>query len=590
MESTFPHSRGRAAAWLALGALGPLALAQAATAQDYTGLALSNYAGTNAAYVNPSAIADSRHRFYLNVLGLNAAFSNTYLQLNLRQQPWESGFSLTKSDLTEQGGNGPYAGHATAEVRLPSFLLTLGPRSAVAFTSRARAFVRADNVSEPLAQLARYGLGDAQRLALAGRLLTDNQFSLHADAYHEFALTYARTLTPNTRHFFKAGLTLKYLVGLGSSYVRNEGTTFRVLDGTTLELQNRQLSYGLTDFKQYKDGFSKLYGDQALGHGYGADLGLTYEWRPDYARYAYHMDGTDWLDNSRNKYRLRLGLALTDLGAIGYRGDGVRQGQVANGGTRRLGQLDTLQFRNLQATENTLDRLVGLSSRGREFTSYLPAALRLTADYHLAGPLYAGLLWTQSLLPARTIGSRTSSLLALTPRVEFRRLELAVPLVLADGYHRAQVGAMLRLGPLIVGSDNLGGLLGLGSATGADAYFGLALALQRHRHKDRDRDGVSNQYDKCPRQKGTWECRGCADRDHDGVPDTADACPDVAGLAQLKGCPAAEPTASPTPPAPADLAPAAEPAPVPAALAPAEAPVSPLLPTPTPPTPTPPGS
>jgi len=43
----------------------------------------------------------------------------------------------------------------------------------------------------------------------------------------------------------------------------------------------------------------------------------------------------------------------------------------------------------------------------------------------------------------------------------------------------------VRLGPLIVGSDNLGGLFGIRTATGADAYFGLALALQRRRPKGR---------------------------------------------------------------------------------------------------------
>lgn len=508
MKTRVPSTRGRAACrWVGLPAL--LALARPAASQDFTGLALSNYAGTHAAYLNPSAIADSRYSVYLNVAALNASFSNTYLQLNLRQQPWQPGFSMRKADLTEQGTSGPYRGQLTAEARLPSLLLTLGPRAAVAFTSRGRAFVRASNVSAPLAQLLRYGLDDAQRLGLANQLLTDNQVDLDADAYHEFALTYARTLTPNTTHFFKAGLTLKYLVGLGNAYVRNDGLSFRVLDNTTLELQSRQLRYGLTDFKQYQHP-GGLYGEQALGRGFGADLGLSYEWRPRAQEYTYEMDNATRPDNQRNKYRLRLGLALTDLGAIGYRGAGVRQGELAAGGPLRLAQLDTIRLRNLQTTENTLQRLIGLRSRGQEYASYLPAALRLTADYHLAGPLYAGLLWTQSLLPARTIGSHASSLLALSPRLELRHLELAVPLVLADGYRRAQVGAMLRLGPLIVGSDNLGGLLGLSSATGADAYVGLALAVQRRRRPDRDHDGVSNKYDRCPRQKGSWASHGCA--------------------------------------------------------------------------------
>jgi hypothetical protein len=123
--------------------------------------------------------------------------------------------------------------------------------------------------------------------------------------------------------------------------------------------------------------------------------------------------------------------------------------------------------------------------------------------------LYAGLLWTQNLLPTRTIGSRSISSLALTPRLEFSHLEVAVPVILANNYRKLQVGAMLRVGPLILGSDNLGGLIGLKATTGADVYFGLGLALHRHRRKDRDGDLVSNKYDKCPKDKGDWARKGC---------------------------------------------------------------------------------
>ncbi|TDN39772.1 hypothetical protein A8B98_17530 [Hymenobacter sp. UV11] len=532
-----------------------LGAVQPAAAQGWLGLAQSNYGGTNSAYLNPSALADSRLSAYLNLGGAGASFYNTYLQLNLPQKPWEAGFSFQKEYLTEQeGSGGPQHASATAEVRLPSLMLALGPRSAVAFSSRVRGFVQASGVSYNLARLARYGLGEADQLGLANQLLTDNSFNLETSAYHEFALTYARTFTPNTTHFFKGGLTLKYLVGLGGGYVRNDGTQFKVLNDNSIELQSRQLSYGLTDFRLYGQNdftLGSLYGGQQLGRGYGADLGLTYEWRPNYQRYNYRMDGQDRPDDSQNKYRLRLGLALTDLGALAYNNSQrVRQGQLANTATVRLSQLDTLTFNTLQSVENTAQRLVGLSSTSREFTTYLPAALRLTADYQVAGHLYASLLWTQSLLPTRTLGSHTPSLLALTPRLEFSRAELALPLVWANGYRQLQVGAMVRLGPLVLGSDNLGGLLGLSSATGADVYFGLALALRRHRRPDKDGDGVSNRYDKCPKEKGTWATYGCP------VPPPPSA-PAEAGPPTPPPLPEAAPAPSETPPAPA--APAAAP-------------------------------
>ncbi|AMR27613.1 hypothetical protein A0257_11235 [Hymenobacter psoromatis] len=578
MKTNNTPRRGRVAACLLPGLWLLAGAAQPAAAQGWLGLAQSNYGGTNSAYLNPSALADSRLRAYLNLGGADASFYNTYLRLNLPQKPWESGFSFKKDYLVEQDGrSGPQFASATAEVRLPAFMLTLGPRSAIAFSSRVRGFAQASGVSYSLAQLARYGLGQADQLGLANQLLTDNSFNLEASAYHEFALTYARTFTLNTTHFFKGGLTLKYLVGLGGGYVRNDGVQFKVLDKNSIELQSSQLSYGLTDYKLYgQNGFTagSLYGDQQLGRGYGADLGLTYEWRPDYRRYNYHMDGQDRPDNSRNKYRLRLGLALTDLGAIVYNdGQHVRQGQLANTATVRLTQLDTLKFRTLQSVENTARSLVGLSSTSREFTTYLPAALRFTADYQVAGHFYAGLLWTQSLLPARSLGSHTASLLALTPRFEFSRAELALPVVWANGYRQLQVGAMVRLGPLVLGSDNLGGLLGLSTATGADVYFGLALALRRHRRSDKDGDGVSNRYDKCPKEKGTWATHGCPAPAPPPTP--AEAAPPTPPVPAEAPAPTETPTPAPTEtPTPA---PTETPAPAPStAPAPAEVPPTPL--------------
>ncbi|AWM32963.1 DUF5723 family protein [Hymenobacter nivis] len=509
--------------------------------------------------MNPSAIADARTSFYLNLVGGDVNFYNDYLQLDLPQRPWQKDFSFKKEYLRERLNGAPKAGSASAEVHLPSLLVALGPWAALAFTNRGRAFVQASNVSESLARLARYGLGDADRLGLANQLLEDNRFNLHVDSYHEFALTYARTFAPNPEHFFKGGLTLKYLVGLGGGYVLNEGTGYQVYGRDSLQLRSPNVSYGYTDPQAYNQdghGFGARYGSQRLGQGYGADLGFTYEWRPQHAQYRYRMDGAEQDDPAQNKYRLRLGVALTDLGALRYANERyVHQAALANTRTVQLGRVDTLTFNPLSSVGPTLERLVGLRSQAREFTSYLPAALRLTADYRLANHLYAGVLWTQNLLPARTIGSRTPSALALTPRLEFSRAEVAVPLIWANNYQNFQVGAMVRLGPLFVGSDNLGGIFGLTTATGANFYFGWALALHRHRRKDRDGDQVSDKYDKCPKQKGPWELKGCPAP----APPAADAPP-------LSSAPADAPASTaPAPEAPAPEAPAPPAAPAPEA-------------------------
>ncbi|MCI1188451.1 DUF5723 family protein [Hymenobacter sp. DH14] len=531
------HLPGLAALCL-LGGLRP------AAAQGWTGLAQSNYGGTNALYLNPASLADSRHRFYLNVVGVDFNFYNSYLQLDLpgpAREFIDGTRPFRKEYLNEQLAGRPVFASITGEGRLPSLQLALGPRQGIAFTNRVRAFVQANNVSESLARLGRYGFDQADELGLADRLLTDNRFVLTAGAYHEFALSYARTLTANQTHFWKAGATVKYLVGLGGGYLQNDGTSYQVYDSDSIQVQSRNLSYGFVNPDLYNQkGFTagSLYGAQQPGRGFGLDVGVTYEWRPDFEQYQYRMDGKDWTDNSRNKYRLRVGLALTDLGSISYNNEQyVHQAKLANTRTVQLGQLDTVKVNKADDLAPVLQRLVGLESQSRRFGSALPTTVRLSADYRLLKHLFAGLLWTQNLLPATTVGQRSINSLALTPRIEFSHLEVATPVLLANNYRKVQVGAMLRLGPLVLGSDNIGGLFGLTTTTGADLYLSLGFALHRHKLHDKDGDQVSDKLDKCPKIKGPWELKGCPDTDGDLVPDAADECPSVAGLARFKGCP-----------------------------------------------------
>ncbi|WP_143080065.1 DUF5723 family protein [Hymenobacter arizonensis] len=561
--------------------------ARTGSGQGWTGLAHSNYGGTNNLYINPATLADSRHGFYLNLGAANVNFYNTYLQLELPAPAREfinGNRQIEKEYLKEQlNGDAKFAS-ITGEGRLPSFMLSLGPNQGIAFTNRVRAFVQANNVSENLARLAYNGFDDVNRLGL-NQLSTDNNFNFSGGSHHEFALSYGRTLTPNTEHFLKVGGTVKYLVGLGGAFLLNEGTEYHVYDDNSVELRDRKLSYAFTNpdfYDQPNFGAGTPYGSQRLGSGFGFDLGVMYEWRPKYDKYQYHMDGKDWTDPSRNKYRMRVGLALTDVGAIRYGNDQyVRQARIANNGVVKI-NTDDVDIDDVNDISPTFDRLIGLSEQTTRFTSYLPTTLRLTGDYRLVNHIFAGLMWTQNLLPANTIGQRSLSSLALTPRIEFARAEIATPIMLANNYRKLQLGAMVRLGPLIVGSDNLGGLMGLTTTTGADLYFGLSLAIQKKRHKDKDNDQVSNKLDKCPKVKGSWEYKGCPapvvpatiapdaapdtttpapaatpasdtvpaaapattpaaapDKDGDGVPDAEDKCPDTPGTAENGGCPKA---------------------------------------------------
>jgi outer membrane protein OmpA-like peptidoglycan-associated protein len=527
----------------------------AARAQGWIGLANSNYVGTNGLYQNPASIADAREKFYINLAGADVNFYNTYLEVDMPYTPWqllrnkvdnqyrdENGNIIFKEDYLRETVNGRTKFvTASAEARLPSFMISIGARHSLAFSNRVRGFVQAVNVSEPLARLGRYGLGSAESLGLANQVLTDNGFNVSANAYHELALTYGHTFTENIEHFFKGGVTVKYLVGLGGGYVNNQGAAYQVYGSDSIQVRDRNVTYGSTNYTYYqRDDFKvgDLYGANRLGRGLGADVGVIYEWRPEAGKYEYKMDGETWTDNTENKYKLKVGLALVDMGAIEYNNPNyVRQAGLGSFGTVQWGSLDTIKYRGLPNIDDMLQRVVNLNAKSKTFTTVLPAALHLTADYRIRNHFFVGTAWTQNLLSDKTIGTRAISSLALIPRIEYKYAELTLPVILANNYSKFQLGAMLRLGPLTVGSDNLGGVFGATTITGYDVYAAIGWGLGKTRHKDDDKDAVSNKLDKCPKVKGVWEFQGCPDRDGDHVQDAVDECPDVPGLAKFKGCP-----------------------------------------------------
>jgi outer membrane protein OmpA-like peptidoglycan-associated protein len=143
----------------------------------------------------------------------------------------------------------------------------------------------------------------------------------------------------------------------------------------------------------------------------------------------------------------------------------------------------------------------------------------------------------KSITDKNKIVTQSNTVVAITPRLETRGFGLSFPFSVTNKNYFA-LGGMLRLGPLFVGSDNAGALLGIGKPYGLDAYMGITLLqVQTKKKDDRDGDGVSDKEDKCINTPGTWELMGCPDSDGDGITDENDRCPAQAGLKAFEGCP-----------------------------------------------------
>jgi hypothetical protein len=128
----------------------------------------------------------------------------------------------------------------------------------------------------------------------------------------------------------------------------------------------------------------------APGKGWGANIGFTYEYRPDVNKYQYSANGQDYVDRQKDKYKYRVSIALVDLGKIRYTNPNfVRSFNLIRTNKEVL-------LRDFDGAENTDDYTRVLnesldiepSDAKTSFESGLPTAVNLNFDYKLKGPFY----------------------------------------------------------------------------------------------------------------------------------------------------------------------------------------------------------
>jgi hypothetical protein len=468
--------------------LAGLLSAGAAQSQNFMGIAPTPSGGTHSLYLNPALAAGSPYRLYVNLGAANLHLNNDYAQ-------WVGPYNLTRlvtgrapdayrnSDgsvaleptyFRERLDDRPKQGTAWTDVRGPSVLVSLGSKTGLAFSTRLRAAAQVDGVSERLLSLVRLGLDVP---ALWNVTNVDNRFNANANVYTEIGGTLAHTLIETDQHALRAGGTLKYLSGRYAAYVRNRGLSYRVVptgdEGRlTLESFDAEFGYvGQAALEQAR-GLGGLLGQGAPGRGWGVDAGLTYELRTD----AFSGPGTP------NAYKLRLGLALLDLGRITYDDPNL----VRNYDVQRTNTNVTLsEFDNVKGSDEllgVLERTLAVqdSEITTRFRTGLPAALSANADWRVGNEFFLNLTVLRNLRSAEAVSLRQPNVIAITPRLEASEVTVSVPMQFINNHFT--LGAAIVLGPLLVGTDNLIGLLGATKTftpQGVDAYAGLSIPIRK---------------------------------------------------------------------------------------------------------------
>jgi outer membrane protein OmpA-like peptidoglycan-associated protein len=519
-------------------------------AQDLLGIGSSNYGGLSSVQINPANLADNRLKFEIQLFGTGFGVGNNFIGFKPSYLVREGGLTSTSYPLldptppTEDFTTANFEDNRRAfvynNIYLPSLLISLNEKNSVSLSARARTYLNIDGVDE---ELYRFSYNSLNYPSLYNTRITNEKLSIQTMSWMEYALGYGRVLIDKEKHFLKAGVSIKALQGLQSAYLYVDNLDYEIISDSTISLYNADISYGhSTNFEADQNNaayrvVSKL--------GLGFDFGVIYEWRPDYEKHKHDMDGeTNVWKRNENKYKLKVGLSMTDLGGVKFSKGGQSGDFTANTSNWDISKLD-FGTTPIAALDDTLTARFGGSNGDANYKMNLPTAISTQIDYHIWRDLYIN----QTNFIAFGFNSNPNKIhdfttISITPRWDHRIAGVSIP-ISYNSLMGTRTGIALRVGPVTLGTSSVypyraflrGDGYGEKDIAGLDAYVMVRIPIAYKRIKDRDSDKVSDRKDQCVKVPGTWEYRGCPDRDGDHIRDEEDDCPDVPGLAILQGCP-----------------------------------------------------
>ncbi len=465
----------------------------AAKAQQWLGRTTGNYSGTYGVYNNASSISDSKYRFYFNFWGRGINFYNNYLTYNapIKLNHWAN--NNYSSDYKKFDGTVDYQKDWLMEdlngknkqfsfnqdIFGPSFMFPIAKQWNMSINTRQRSGMQMFGISESAARLAFNKIDSGSRASI------NKGFGINAQSFQELSFTLGGVLAKNERNEFNGGLTFKFIRGLGAAYLKGNSLDINAT-GTNSALVSGDMQFAYTDDKSLIEPFNQPYGLFALnsrGIGAGIDVGLSYTHKSRKTKYttSKYCDYND----KRSDHDFKLALALNDVGGIRFNRMSSKYTYSSNIYTTAAASnniLDPFRYSNVNAFDSIGDNIFKTmgATKSQGFSTALPTAINMQMDFRLTKNFYTAIFWNQSLKGYNSTGLRSTSMLSVIPRIESRGFEFSMPITLSENYRNFYVGAYTRIGPVFFGSDNLGGLLNVASASqfrGADIYGGISFGL-----------------------------------------------------------------------------------------------------------------
>lgn len=461
-----------------------------ARAQENFGALHSNYSPTNSVHLNPSSMLDAKTWLDIHIVGAGAYLNNDLVAADHTTLIRLANGSFSEDALVYKSGRGRYDAYNRNFVQVLSGVWSQG-NHAVGLSFGAYSYLDVRRVNEPVARFIENGV-----TTFTQQHQTDfdlKRFRANFLAYAEGKISYAYTFHKRRRNMFMAGFSYKKIFPLADAALNIRNLGYNVYNDTVLHIDNFT-----------GDAVANIQPEFSMKGGWGLDLGFTYQRM--YSGCESYYPNSRKGGCSRLYYKYKIGISITDLGYAKFNPANVNY--VGYG----IEDVDVIYYAQLDAEAGTFPQVLVSNEPNptegvirKPFKMSLPTAVSVQYDRNIIPHyLYLNATWVHGIPPTKgAFGPRRAHSLSLTPRIETKWIDFALPVSLYE-YQKLQLGASLRLYVLTIGTDKLLNYFIPSDIYGADFYFHLKVPLFRNpKCKDRlpfgsDRKGgFGAKYPKC---------------------------------------------------------------------------------------------
>lgn len=444
-----------------------LLIAYHSEAQQFIGLTTNNYPAIMQLPLNPALVNNALTGAEVNIISANVLAGNNAYQV--------SGGWLMKGDFETEAREGyEYSkmsngqrkrAWANVDIMGPAASFSVNKQYQVGIYTRARAIVNAGNMKAE--QFNVYtNENDPQYY---NHTFNFKKVGASAHAFGEVGVTLGKMLRDDEYYKLSGGITIKYLIGYAAVNAFAGDLTYQRLGDSAIYATG-----DLTALYTYNTvpGQNGDLVQRAGRGGLGLDIGIQYSYHP-----YVELDKKDI-------YLYKIGISITDIGSVGYVGDRGSAAYNVNAGKTDFDQLEFVDadqqefgyFLNRQAQAGRIK----VQEDGEKFRVGLPTALRANLDYNAGGGLFISV---NTLLNMK--GSNGSvfrpgyvGYLNITPRIDLKFFKFGIPITMMR-YRSLNMGAVMYLGPLFVGSNTLLSAVAGQNISNIDVYSGLAFKITK---------------------------------------------------------------------------------------------------------------